>query len=1053
MFQLFMLSMLSMAPVVSDEAMLPYDTRWEYPHYLTFRPGDSQVCSVNPPRFSWPYVPYVVMGRKRMPFQEFCLQLSRTGDFAHPDIEVRTECNFYNALPVLEKGQWFWRVGYWADTKQEQWSPVRSFTFAQDAVEWDRSVVREAGQRLAAKPHPRLSPPGGDWDAWRGKLSADERTARWLKEALQRAERITKRDWWDDFPETDRKGGTPYDDQQFARIAGEIVLAAFAYRLTGDERYTVAREHALALARFPKGGLSSPEYHGAPRKWPTQITQYLALCLDWWYDELSEEERAVLLNSIDWRLRATFLEKYSWRSGEDIALQGVAVFCQSHPYENFMWSLPAVLLTAGDLEVSDELVEPCLHYLTGVTSAHGPDEGWNEGLAYGSWKGQTMLQASMYTALLLPELRIELNPFYRRLGEWYAHLMPVGIQRLSFGDYAATPMRHWNVQQSNFRVLAWLTGDGGFEYRRQELASRTGDKVSGRPWLDLLCAGKFKTPNPTKDERTQAVFPEAGWVMVSTQSPSDREAFDDAVGMVFQCRTRGGFSHSFRAENDFVWYAYGQTLSAGAGSTLYPDPHSRHSMSHNVILINGEGQEWNPREPRYPFVGRLIAYREGENYVYWVGDATHAYQSVPGLLRWHRHVVFVDGFDTASPTQPKGKWFVILDDLSMRPDADPARFSWLFHVAPEVPLIVDQDRASFSYRVEDVHAHVALANAPDSMEIVDLQVRDGYRNLITGDDLYDETVERLSRKDRELDEDQLMAHNLWVTNREPVSEWTFLSTLVAWRDDESEPGVSFRGERAVSISDGGVSRTVSFDPEIQGDIVADLDAVRAHALATDPAILPPSGKVETVNLGDETYRVEWLAHERFDDWPYRWFAEGNSEAKVIDGKLWIRNLDPERANVATIWFRPELPADVIVRFRTKAVPPAEQNAANLNLFLHARELDGTSLRFGRSGQYSEYHGIPNYIVTFVGGYRPGWSRARRDPGFNLLDEADVRSEIGREYAIAVTVQEGRLRYYLDGQKVHDVQDPEPLPGGKFGIRTWSTNGWWDDVEIGRLIYN
>ena len=28
--------------------------------------------------------------------------------------------------------------------------------------------------------------------------------------------------------------------------------------------------------------------------------------------------------------------------------------------------------------------------------------------------------------------------------------------------------------------------------------------------------------------------------------------------------------------------------------------------------------------------------------------------------------------------------------------------------------------------------------------------------------------------------------------------------------------------------------------------------------------------------------------------------------------------------------------------------------------------------------------------------------------------------------------------------------PDPLPAGRFAIRTWSTNGWWDDVEFGGL---
>ena len=123
----------------------------------------------------------------------------------------------------------------------------------------------------------------------------------------------------------------------------------------------------------------------------------------------------------------------------------------------------------------------------------------------------------------------------------------------------------------------------------------------------------------------------------------------------------------------------------------------------------------------------------------------------------------------------------------------------------------------------------------------------------------------------------------------------------------------------------------------------------------------------------------------------------------------------------------------------------------MNLFLHARELDGTPVRFGRQGSYKLYHEIPNYIVTLTGGCQPGWSRVRRDPGFHLLHEADVRSDVGQEYALVLTFQQGRLRYYMNGQRLHDVTDPNPLSPGRFALRTWSTNGWWDDVEFGQLI--
>lgn len=210
-------------------------------------------------------------------------------------------------------------------------------------------------------------------------------------------------------------------------------------------------------------------------------------------------------------------------------------------------------------------------------------------------------------------------------------------------------------------------------------------------------------------------------------------------------------------------------------------------------------------------------------------------------------------------------------------------------------------------------------------------------------------------------------------------------------------------------------------------------------------------KIESVKIGGDGYLVEWLHHEKWDArWALRWVVEGNADVKVRDGRLCVQGLNPGKPN-ATIWYRTDLPKNLVVRFKAKVLPPVENNSANLNVFLHARELDGSPIKFGRSGAYADYHKIPNYIVTLTGGVQPGWSRVRRDPGFNMLHEAGVRSEVGKEYGTVITVQDGRIRYYLNCRKWHDVVDPEPLPAGKFALRTWRSNVWWDDVEIGKLV--
>ena len=217
------------------------------------------------------------------------------------------------------------------------------------------------------------------------------------------------------------------------------------------------------------------------------------------------------------------------------------------------------------------------------------------------------------------------------------------------------------------------------------------------------------------------------------------------------------------------------------------------------------------------------------------------------------------------------------------------------------------------------------------------------------------------------------------------------------------------------------------------------------------ALLTMACSAEMVKVGGDRYDVQWIHRESFDkDWTSRWAVEGDSEVQVKDGRLYVNALKDGKAHSATIWYKPDLPDGLLIRFRAKVLPPAENNAANLNVFLHASEPDGSPLKFGRSGAYTEYHQIPNYIVTLTGGAQPGWSRVRRDPGFNMLHEADVRSEVGKEYDVVMTIEKGHLRYYLNGRKYHDVRDADPLPGGKFALRTWSTNAWWQKVEFGRI---
>ena len=197
----------------------------------------------------------------------------------------------------------------------------------------------------------------------------------------------------------------------------------------------------------------------------------------------------------------------------------------------------------------------------------------------------------------------------------------------------------------------------------------------------------------------------------------------------------------------------------------------------------------------------------------------------------------------------------------------------------------------------------------------------------------------------------------------------------------------------------------------------------------------------------DTWTETELARESFSDpaWRERWFVEGHGDFSIRDGRLHAAT--PQ----ATIWWRQPLPPDVSITLTAGVDLPAENNAANLNLFFHARERDGSRYRFGRSAEYEEYHQIPNYIVTLTGGFQDGWSRLRRDPGFALLSEdRSIRSDPGRTYRIRAMIAGGRIRYWLDGTLVHDVRDPHPLSGGSFALRTWRSRVWWSDIRFAAM---
>lgn len=885
----------------TEADLIPADPRWVNAYELGFRPAAGTVAEINPPRFSWPYRPQTGIGASPAPARQFVFQIADNSGFTSPTANILTDRNFYNSLAPLPAGTWYWRVGYDNDKNgtADEWSATRHFIVEANTPTWNRSATTTAAAALAALPRPRLGPTGGDWLAFRTSLQAEPRTSAWLTQLQAAADAIVAQNWFSNpasyFPATDDDaadgtldwkvtfstpaGTEAWSPSTFGARAHDIATVAFAHKVTGNAAYAGAKAMMQRIAAFPSGDrtLSWPEYNGSNAKQSVPIAEFLALVYDWYFSELNATERSTLRSAVRFRVEKTLYNGRSWRSGGagslsgDAYYNGVGVWGDSHPYQNFMWTLPAALLIAGDDAAHDAYgsVPLLLDFLNGVTSSatYGHDDGGvNEGAGYGGEKQGAMLRAALMTRLLLPSLQVEKNPYFAGYQRFYSHLIPTDYGRIPFGDAWSYHLDD-NALVENMRLLTLLTGDGRAKTRWEALvADSNKDQIElggfTRPWTVLLAEKRLGFNVTPVAESKAAVFPETGFVFAGSQPPTTRAHAQNGVRLNFQSRPRGAQSHSYNAENSFAWYAFGQTLAAGGGGRTFGDPYAKSSMSHNVLLVDGKGQGWTDTgAPSVPYMGRLLAYTEGPWYVHWVGDATNAYREngVP-LKRWHRHVVLVEN-----------SYFVVFDDVELDADAAPATLSWLMQADMATSMNVGGNE--FSWTQSNVNARVVFAAEANSLSIVRRTGNDIFNNLITGVGSLASveakylTQGNLAARPTYNDAyppEQRTASQMWVSTAEKQKRWQLMSALLAWTGGTA-PSVTTLSDRAMRITSGAATRTVSFDPNTPGDLNIDLNTYRLHAgetIAATPSVSVTFAR-PTVSEG-ETAILQFVRTEQYD---------------------------------------------------------------------------------------------------------------------------------------------------------------------------------------------
>lgn len=195
-----------------------------------------------------------------------------------------------------------------------------------------------------------------------------------------------------------------------------------------------------------------------------------------------------------------------------------------------------------------------------------------------------------------------------------------------------------------------------------------------------------------------------------------------------------------------------------------------------------------------------------------------------------------------------------------------------------------------------------------------------------------------------------------------------------------------------------------------------------------------------------------------------WWVEGGEKVWVEDGHLRMK-ADPAERNgpgyVCTAWNKQWISGDVQVDFDAHVIRSTPA-ANNINFFLYYTHPSGRGLYETRNeridGGYKHYHDLNGYIFTFLNAGREneGDSRARfrmrRCPGFQLLTETyDYHCRAGVTYHVTLRREGAQLTLAVDGTVYLSAEDPDPWREGLFGLRTFHTDLWWDNIRIARTV--
>jgi hypothetical protein len=469
-------------------------------------------------------------------------------------------------------------------------------------------------------------------------------------------------------------------------ISGVAEAATLCWIVTGEEKYLAkAKDFLLRSTTWH----FEPDWQSGPVIGATDIYyndeahfrlwRKLPLVYDQLRAQLTPAEKAAVL--------AHFKERgnrsVAWIEHEGniskITRNSIAADLSSHPVRFMpMTGLTALALWDDLPEAREWWAYAYKFYRDQFSPWGGDDGGWGEGNAY--WRG-TFEHAAFQDALLaIGDPAAYASPFWKN-SPLFAIYNVQPYLHTTFGDTSnagrfnlepviADYMEHVaRVQQNGwFRAYAELCTDKRTRPidKGLEDLSRTYPTAAEFLVRNFIAAAKPLPPaRPLSELPPHRYFADVGWV--SLHSALGRP--DDDIHVTFKSSPYGSFSHSHADQNSFILNAYGEGLAINSAyREFHNSPHhaqwTRQTISKNALLIDGAGQKAQSKAA----TGAIRRYSVGERFVWTMGDATKAYQTMQpkGKVKLvTRDLVFIDN-----------RYVVLRDRVTL---TTPGKLSWLLH--------------------------------------------------------------------------------------------------------------------------------------------------------------------------------------------------------------------------------------------------------------------------------------------------------------------------------------------------------------------------------------